>query len=340
MKERLEILLGTPVRNIAKLHGDASYRTYYRIETGRETLILMALPEGKLSVSEEITNLKEKSQEMPFINVQKFLKGLSLPVPEIKLFSEKDRWLFLEDLGNDLLYQHVSQANVKTQLEWYQKALDLLIQLQTQTHKHINTQTQSNCIAFCRSFDSTLLNWEFDHFWEYYIKIKNEKLKVKNGGKESLYKEFSRKITDRLCQLPQGFVHRDYQSRNLLWHQEKFYLIDFQDALIGPYIYDLVSLLRDSYVSLPQETIKTLIVQYAKKTGKDPKTVQRDFDLQTVQRKLKDAGRFVFIDRVKKNPNYLPFIPTSLKYVQEALKRLPEYNDFYLFLKNYIPEWQ
>ena len=86
MKERLEILLGTPVRNIAKLHGDASYRTYYRIETGRETLILMALPEGKLSVSEEITNLKEKTQEMPFINVQKFLKGLSLPVPEIKPF--------------------------------------------------------------------------------------------------------------------------------------------------------------------------------------------------------------------------------------------------------------
>ena len=334
MKERLEILLGTPVRNIAKLHGDASYRTYYRIETGRETLILMALPEGKLSVSEEITNLKEKTQEMPFINVQKFLKGLSLPVPEIKLFSEKDRWLFLEDLGDDLLYKHVAKANAKTRLEWYQKALDLLINLQTSTHRHIGTSRyrDNKCIAFNRSFDATLLNWEFDHFWEYYVKIKNKE--------ETLFKEFSRKITEQLCQLPQGFVHRDYQSRNLIWHREKFYLLDFQDALLGPYIYDLVSLLRDSYISLSQETIQILVQHYADQTGKSPKTVQRDFDLQTVQRKLKDVGRFVFIDRIKKNPNYLPFIPTSLKYVQEALKRLPEYNDFYLFLKNYIPEWQ
>ncbi|MDZ4225090.1 MAG: aminoglycoside phosphotransferase, partial [bacterium] len=72
------------------------------------------------------------------------------------------------------------------------------------------------------------------------------------------------------------------------------------------------------------------------KSGYDPKKFWRAFHLQTVQRKLKDSGRFVFIDQVKKNPNFLPFIPLSMNYVKQALEQLPEYEKLYELLKKYF----
>ncbi len=71
----------------------------------------------------------------------------------------------------------------------------------------------------------------------------------------------------------------------------------------------------------------------------DYETVRAEFDLVTCQRKLKDAGRFVYIDRVKKNPHFLKYIPASLGYVKQALERLPEHASLYEMLKRYVPEW-
>ena len=117
-------------------------------------------------------------------------------------------------------------------------------------------------------------------------------------------------------------------------------LLDFQDALRGPYVYDLVALLRDSYVELPAELVDELVTYFSERTERNAKTVRRDFDRMTVQRKLKDAGRFVYIDRVKGNPDFLQFIPSSLRYVRSALAQLPEGPALHDFLKPYVPEWQ
>lgn len=337
MNERLSQILKEPVMETKKLFGDASYRTYYRVAAGSgKTFVLMAMPEGKMSVSEEITNLKEKPAELPYINVQKYLAGLGLPVPKIIHFSEKDRWLILEDLGDTKLWDVVANASPKERLRWYKKAIDLLIELQNKTFADLNTSRMKPpgmlpCIAVLRSFDATLFNWEFDHFWEHYFKLKSEG--------EKIFKKETRKITEELCELPQSFTHRDYQSRNLMVRGNQLTMLDFQDALMGPKVYDLVCLLRDSYVDLTPQ-LEELIHYYCEQSGEDPKEFRRAFDLQTVQRKLKDAGRFVFIDRVKKNPNFLPFIPTSMGYVKQALERLPEYSDLYTMLKKYVKEWR
>ena len=109
---------------------------------------------------------------------------------------------------------------------------------------------------------------------------------------------------------------------------------------MGPYVYDLVALLRDSYVELSEELLTTLIARYAGLAGLEKEKVMADFDLVTVQRKLKDAGRFVYIDRVKGNPNYLRFIPTSLRYVKRALDRHPELLNFKASIERFIPEWR
>lgn len=340
MNERLSQLLNESVTETKKLFGDASYRTYFRIVTeSSKTFVLMAMPEGKMSVSEEITNLKEKPAELPYINVQKYLASLELPVPTIVHFSEKDRWLILEDLGDTKLWDVVAKASPKERLRWYKKAIDLLIELQNKTFSDLNTSRMKSpdtlpCIAVLRSFDAALFNWEFDHFWEYYIQNKSQIQKD-----EKIFKNETRKITKELCKLPQSFTHRDYQSRNLMVQGDRLIIIDFQDALMGPPTYDITALLRDSYVDLTPQ-LEELLRYYCDQIGEEFEKFRRAFDLQTVQRKLKDAGRFVFIDRVKKNPNFLPFIPVSLSYVRQAFERLPEFRPLYEMLKKYVKEWE
>lgn len=299
-----------PTAPMKKLFGDASNRLYYRTtdETGK-SIVIMALPKGKLSASEEITNLKQLPKEIPFLNVQRFLKKMGLPVPEVLFFEESKRWIGLEDLGDIQFLQKVETANDVTTLAWYQKAIDLLAKLQK------NSGAVESCVALERSFDATLLNWEFEHYWEFL-----------GHGDHSLFQKITGRITEELLQLPQTFVHRDFQSKNLMIHQDQLYLIDFQDALIGPKPYDLVALLRDSYIDL-SDKLKPLIDYYCEETQTNRQEFQRAFDLQTVQRKLKDAGRFIYIDRVKGNPSYLQYIPRTLGYVRQALEQLPEYGE-------------
>lgn len=150
----------------------------------------------------------------------------------------------------------------------------------------------------------------------------------------------TRAISNHIRSLPYGFTHRDFQSRNIIVRDGKLFLIDFQDALMGPSCYDLVALLRDSYVKLSDDDLNELLRYYADKKGRPLSELKDEFNLITVQRKLKDAGRFVFIDRVKKNPNFLQYIPTSLGYVKNALAQLPKHKPLNDLLLKYIPEWK
>jgi aminoglycoside/choline kinase family phosphotransferase len=121
-------------------------------------------------------------------------------------------------------------------------------------------------------------------------------------------------------------------------------VIDFQDALLGPRQYDLVALLRDSYVDLPADLVDRMIARYLRALARlggpvlDPVAFRATFNLLTVQRKLKDAGRFVFIDRVKKNPGFLPSIPLSLRYVRDAFSRRPDLAELQAVLAGHVPE--
>jgi aminoglycoside/choline kinase family phosphotransferase len=121
-------------------------------------------------------------------------------------------------------------------------------------------------------------------------------------------------------------------------------IIDFQDALRAPRQYDLVALLRDSYVELPADLVDAMVRRYLARLEAEggPRLehgpFRLTFDLLTVQRKLKDAGRFVFIDRVKGNPGFLPNIPASLRYVRAALARLPALAPLQEILARHVPE--
>ena len=330
-----KIKIASPIGDISLLHGDASYRTYSRItlENGN-TFIVMKMPEGKSSVSEEITNFDGKCDELPFINVCKYLSHIQIPVPKIHFFDKILGIMILEDLGDDMMFNLLGTADDKSIENLYKQAISLLVDIQ----KKSENGTSDDCIAFARSFDAELLDWEFDHFIEYGIEARLGK-PMKDSDLEIFQRE-SRIITEKIEAMPYGFTHRDFQSKNIIVKNDRLYLIDFQDALLGPTAYDLVALLRDSYFELSSKLLSELVGFYAEKIERNPDEVWKDFDLVTVQRKLKDTGRFIYIDRVKGNSWFLQHIPKSLGYVRTALERLPEHRALLDTLTDYIPEWK
>jgi N-acetylmuramate 1-kinase len=321
---------------LVKLQGDASYRIYYRLSLadGR-TFVVMKMPEGRASASEEITNLKARREEILFVNVARFLRSRGLPVPEIHYADEGLGILILEDIGDETLEKRVATAGDDVRRAWYRKAIDLLIAFQEGT-----IDVDIDCVAYERSFDATLLDWEFDHFLKYGVEARLG-LKIPRTDAKAI-RALTRAVTGALTDLPQVLVHRDFQSRNLMIQGESLRLLDFQDALMGPLPYDLVALLRDSYIALSPALVDDLIAYYLERRGLNMRGADflMMFDLMTIQRKLKDAGRFVYIDRVKGNPSFLKHIPNSLQYVREAFERQAGQGELFDLLKKYVPEWR
>jgi N-acetylmuramate 1-kinase len=320
--------------HLKKLYGGASYRTYYRVSSDNDkSFIVMQVPADKASASEEITNLKAAPSELPFINVSRYLKSIGTPVPDLLYQSPDSSILILSDLGDETLKASLAKHPDET-IAWYKKAIDLLVDLQWKA------KPSNGCIVFERSFDETLLNWEFDHFLEYGIERRGRAMTI--DDKKVFHKE-TRGISKDLLNQDLGFTHRDYQSANLMVHKGDLWLIDFQDALQGPVAYDLVSLLRDSYIVLSSKNLEVLIEYYVEKRNylfgvkMNTEKFRVDFDLLTIQRKLKDAGRFVYIDQVKGDDSFLPYIEPSLKYVKNAFERQPETGPLFEVLKKYDP---
>jgi aminoglycoside/choline kinase family phosphotransferase len=321
---------GAPVRRLA---GHASMRSYWRVGNPPGSLVVMVLPPD--AKPEEVTKGAAPA-ENPFLDVQRYLEALGVRVPGIHGAYEADGLIVLEDLGDDMLETRLLAGAPRAAL--YETAIDQLALMRAAAEVR-----PTGCIAFTRSFDQELYRWELDHFVEWGLEAwKGARLAP--AEKELVDREFDR-ISRTLEAEPKGFTHRDYQSRNLMVLPSGAQaVIDFQDALLGPRQYDLVALLRDSYVELPAPFIEEMLRRYLDQLARAggprlPYEPFRDvFDLLTVQRKLKDAGRFVFIDRVKKNPGFLVSIPASLRYVKEAFARRPDLAPLQAVLARHVPE--
>lgn len=322
------------------LPGGASIRRYHRvaIDGGKmPTVMVMELGDNPLK-SEEAAKGAAPS-ELPFINVQRYLVRAGAAVPAIYRYDAERGFLYLEDLGDITFESRVLDAGDDVRARYYRQAIDQLVALQRFAAAHPDPE----CVAFSRGFDYELLKWELDHFREYGLEAQGHTPTA--SEREELERIF-RAVAEELAAEPRGFVHRDYQSRNLMVQDvdgdraPRLRIIDFQDALLGTRAYDLVGLLRDSYVALSPSLLDTLVTHYVAQSGADAARFERLFDLQVVQRKLKDAGRFVFIDRVKRNPSFLVHIPNSLEYVARSLSRLPELGTLREILSRYLLQFR
>jgi N-acetylmuramate 1-kinase len=294
----------------------------------------MVLEAGAAKKSEEVSNGAAPT-ELPFLNVQRYLNKHQLRVPEVFRYDEAAGILVLEDLGPETFELALARQDKHI---LYAEAVDLLARFRLTGEKH----PSADCIAFQRSFDAELYRWELHHFREWGMEAWSGRTpsETERQALESYFEE----ITRTLVTAPTGLTHRDYQSRNLMRKGGELVIIDFQDALLGPRQYDLVALLKDSYVELETKFVEEMLHRYisAVEAGNgeriDRPAFIRYFHLLTVQRKAKDAARFEFISRVKKNDGFLPSIPASLRAVRGALELQPQLADFRKLVSKFVPE--
>lgn len=330
---------------LTPLEGDASNRRYYRIDLGEKpphSLILMQLadPEGFKQSEEAVSGAAVAIAELPFANVLRHLGHAGVAVPTLYHHDHRAGLLYLEDFGDLTLAEACRQADEAEQANLYRAAVEMLVRIHTTATSPANPA----CIAFHRSFDVALLNWEFEHFLEFGVVARNGKPMCADDM-EAIKTEFH-KLAELIASQPRVFTHRDYHSRNLMVCGKRIGVLDFQDALLGPPAYDLASLLRDAYRELDESLIEELLAHYQEQVARrrpasdNRHGFRRLFDVTSIQRNLKAAGRFVYIDRVKGNAKFLQDIPRTLGYVRRNLLRYPELATLRKLLARYVPELQ
>jgi hypothetical protein len=253
---------------------------------------------------------------MPFVRVAKLLSLLPVPIPAILSYSNPLGVIGLEDLGDVTLQAHLGTASPAEHKALYREAVALIDALQRRGAALASPEYPPYAVAF----DVDKLTWELDFFLKNFMEGYRG-IVLPPSEREALRAEFA-SIVEELAAEPRVLCHRDYHSRNLMLHQGQLYIIDFQDARMGPDTYDLVSLLRDSYVDLTDEQLEDLIAYFlALKGNPDPAEFRRRFDLMALQRNLKALGTFGFQTISRRNPVYIQYMPRTLNYARTNLSR-------------------
>ena len=292
--------------------GDASSRRYFRLRLATGCWILVDAPPAT-----------EKNAE--FLQVRALLEASGVRVPAL-VAADLDRgFLLLEDLGDALLLPALDADTVDG---WYRQACAILRQLAA-------VPIDSAQLA---SYDQALLSEELGRFPEWFV-----------GGllgyslapaEQALIDRLGQVLVDAALEQPRVLVHRDFHSRNLMRLADGgLGVIDFQDAVIGPVSYDLVSLLRDCYIRWPAARVERWALAYYRElldAGQLANSSEADFlrwfDWMGLQRHIKVLGTFARLYLRDGKPGYLDDLPLVIAYVQEILDKYAgqstEFSDF------------
>jgi aminoglycoside/choline kinase family phosphotransferase len=193
------------------------------------------------------------------------------------------------------------------------------------------------------AFDVEKLMWEHDFFVKHFIEAYRG-VALPTAARDAIRQEWA-DVVEELSSEPRVLCHRDYHSRNLMLHEGSLYIIDFQDARMGPDTYDLVSLLRDSYVDFGDREVDELIAYFLALKGQ-PLTAgeaatqefRQRFDLMALQRNLKALGTFGYQTTARGNPVYIQYIPRTLRYAKKNLERYERFSRLHELLAGFIEE--
>jgi aminoglycoside/choline kinase family phosphotransferase len=251
-----------------------------------------------------------------FIDVSTRLLGCGLNVPEIYAQNLSEGFLLLSDLGEDLFLDKLNDSSVDG---LYHSAIQSLLKMQARA------PTQGLPV-----YDERLLLSEMNLFRDWLLK-QHLQLQLSAAEEEQLDAVFTL-LSGSALQQQQVFVHRDFHSRNLLVSDTEPGVIDYQDAVLGPLTYDLVSLLKDCYVKWPRHKIDEWLTYYFDQSEKLEllrpalPVLRKDFDLMGAQRHLKASGIFARLYHRDGKDGYLADIPRTLSYISDLEPDYPELN--------------
>jgi aminoglycoside/choline kinase family phosphotransferase len=306
---------------VVALTGDASDRRYFRILLGADSIVL-ALHAGPIDF-----------RTLPFANVAELLQKMNVPAPEILGHSNQLGIIALQDLGDVTLQAHLGTGSVTEHAALYREAVALIHQLQQRGHELASPRY----VPYTLAFDVQKLTWELDFFATHFLEAYRGAT-LTAAEQTALSKEWAA-IAAELANEPRVVCHRDYHSRNLMLSRGRLYMIDFQDARMGPDTYDLASLLRDSYVDVTDRELDELIAYFLALQGTgDTAEFRRRFDLMAIQRNIKALGTFGFQAAVRANPTYIQYMPRTLQSVRANLAKYPRFDRLRELLGAHVDE--
>mgnify|MGYP001822287259 CR=1 FL=1 len=302
-KARLWLIdLGVEIQSdFLDIAGDASFRRYFRIKADGVSRVLMDAPPPGEDVK-------------PFINVAHRLRTAGLHAPDIIHADWHHGYLLLEDLGDDL-YRGILDAD----------SVDTLFPALFNILKQFAQTVDMNDLP---AFSAKKLRRDMDLFPLWYLD--RHRSSMPKAEFDRSWDRFCECIIESALAQPQCFVHRDFHSCNLLRkNSDEIGIIDFQDAVIGPLSYDLVSLIWDRYICWPRNKIEAWIEQFRLDLGLDITTADwlRYCDLMGLQRNIKIVGIFARLHYRDGKQGYLEMIPRFYDYVTDTLGRYPEFDD-------------
>jgi aminoglycoside/choline kinase family phosphotransferase len=312
---------------VVPLTGDASDRRYFRILRPDGQSLVLALHAGRIEYA-----------TLPFANVAGLLERIPLPVPAILGHSDAEGIMSLQDLGDVTLQAHLGAASVAEHARLYREAVSLIELLQ----RRGGELTDETYLPYRTAFDIDKLTWELDFFVRHFLEAYRGAA-LSDVSRTGLHEEWSA-MASELATEARVLCHRDYHSRNLMLHDGRLHIIDFQDARLGPDTYDLASLLRDSYVDIGDLEVDDLIAYFlALKQGggaaaPDAAEFRRRFDLMALQRNLKALGTFGYQTTARGNPVYIQYIPRTLRYARRTLERYPRFERLHTLLAEHVEE--
>lgn len=310
MQQLKEYLQTTPYRDYALevASADASFRSYYRLKNEGQTFILM---DASL----------EKESLTPFVNITEKLLKTDVKAPQIYYKDLGNGYLILEDFGNTNLLDILNENNFQT---LYKQAISEILKMQ-------NADTSNLPL-----YDKAFLHFEMDLMHEWYLQ---KKLSLTlSSSQEKMLAETLDQISRVVLSQPQNiFVHRDFHSRNIMVQNDgELGVIDYQDGMNGAITYDLVSLLKDCYISFDREKIEVLVLYFRDQLGLDvdDATFLKWFDFMGLQRHIKVLGIFSRLHLRDGKDGYLKDIPLTLSYVIDTAARYDETKDLAEFLES------
>ncbi|HXU10233.1 MAG TPA: phosphotransferase [Blastocatellia bacterium] len=323
--------------SITKLTGDASTRSYYRARLGERTVIVAqygAPFDERETAVERLARLEAEnvSARLTFANdpcahleVTTLLLDAGLPVPRILAVSRSESAILIQDVGDIRLQDWIETRAEKEVTEAYRQAVALIVKIQDVTE----TALEADSICSHLAFDEAKLRWELGFFFaNYFNRYLHQRLEPAVAN--AMQADFKTLCAD-LAGRPRVLAHRDYHARNLMMHSGELFIIDHQDARMGPASYDLVSLVSDPYTSLAADTIAELIDLFIEKKSAsklpllDLAAFQTEMELMTVQRMLKAVGTYAS-QAAQNNPAYVSYIAPAINRAVAAMERLSRFD--------------
>ncbi|TNF69928.1 MAG: phosphotransferase [Gammaproteobacteria bacterium] len=311
LKEWVEGYYGDKKIKIDFLAGDASSRRYYRIKKESKTYVLMDAS-------------SEKDKLIQFISIGNLFRSEGVKTPEIVHVDIDEGLCLLSDFGDRLLFDMFSEEKENN---YYRYCLDELIKINQINGHEVPEYSYEKLIEEAGRMNEWFFEWI--------------KLKVSSKDKEMLSRLFSQ-LAEVAKMQPQTTLHRDYHSKNIMMlGSQSLGVIDYQDAVCGPVVYDLVSLLRDCYISWPKQVVNYWVEVYFQML-KSHNVIGEEislsefkhwFDWVGMQRHIKCLGIFSCLFIRDGRPNYLEHIPTVVQYVVSVAEDYPQ-------LKLWLEFWQ